>query len=465
MECQGCGGKATILIRRKGPEGASDLSLCDACAAARGISARSGSIELSMGELLGRVGEENQVPGTCPDCGMDLRRLLRRGRFGCPSCLGVFKDHLDAPRRADAPSPASAAPSPEDPALLRSYLRLGRNFPDLPFPGPGGGSPSSLAKHTDHRASPLLARAGYSVTGLDVSPATVLEELAQIGDLPPSWLADPQSLLAKHHDDGFLCLLDVDDHLSWRGARRGLALAALESETLAEALRLEAWYEPAKDPDWGYLTARLGDCGRGLQGSVLLHLPALARSGLIERLARGLLGRGWSFEGHYGTEEGGAGSSAGDLWLLSPGTETGLGAGRIEEEARSIAAAETRARAELFAAAPHRLLDRAGRALGILSYAQECSQPEALTLLSDLRLGLLTGLLGGLPRESVDELLVAFAGRGKPLRPKGSPTELPRRGPDADRIQRIRSRLGLPDPAPRAHIEVESEGRKPCSKA
>ncbi|MEI6877346.1 MAG: hypothetical protein WCL50_19725, partial [Spirochaetota bacterium] len=180
-----------------------------------------------------------------------------------------------------------------------------------------------------------------------------------------------------------LCFVDAGDHLAFLDSRPGLAANAIETDLRDLAVIIETHFQPAFDEEFGYICSRVAHCGQGLQSSVLLHLPALSRAGLLDRMLKTLLAEGWSLEGYFGSEEG----SAGDLWVLEPSEEGGAFTGGIESAALRIARGEGIARAELLRVSRPELFDLAGRAIGTLAFARVLPLFEALSLLSDLRLG------------------------------------------------------------------------------
>jgi protein arginine kinase len=449
MSCSVCGAEASVLIRRKGALEAADLSLCGSCAKARGISAETGGIELSMDILLSPDEALAPSPHSCPFCGLDIVTLRRRRRISCPSCAGFFRSQIRRMHPSTLAQAAKGLPalSPtSDPAILWSFSRLGRNFADLAFPRSGSETGAGM-----ERALELLKASGFAprkMTDFGDAGSTILRR----GEIARAWSADRDSLVATRDGLGALCLVEEDDHLVFLDSAAGLSVARLEVGLEEVAKELEESFEPAFDAEFGYLCSRVADCGRGLRSSVLLHLPALARSGLLERMLKASLAEGFDLEGFYGTSEG----SAGDLWLLSRGEGSEAEAVELESAALRLAKAEDLARAEMIRKTPLEIHDLAGRALGILAYARRLSAAEALSALSDLRLGLLCRALAGLDDSAMVELLLETARTPN----RGFSGGGGREGSDEQRSTALRRRLGLRELSSDYSIPLTLEGAR-----
>jgi len=301
------------------------------------------------------------------------------------------------------------------------------------------------------RASELLGASGFALrTMIDLGEAG--SAILRKGEIARAWLADRDSVVAAREGLGALCLVEEDDHLAFLDSAAGLALARLEAGLETVAKELEAGFEPAFDAEFGYLGSRVADCGRGLRSSVLLHLPALARSGLLDRMLKGSLAEGFDMEGFYGSSEG----SAGELWLLSRGEGSEGGAMELESAALRLSKAEDLARAEMTRKTPPEIHDLAGRALGLLAYARRLTAAEALGALSDLRLGLLCRAVAGIEDPSIVELLLETARTPN----RGLSAGGGREGGDELRPAALRRGLGLRELSTDYSIPLRLEGAR-----
>jgi protein arginine kinase len=81
-------------------------------------------------------------------------------------------------------------------------------------------------------------------------------------------------------------------------------------------------------------------------------------------------------------------------------------ADNLQAIAKQVVEQERAARAALLATSADALADRVWRAYGILSYARIITGQEALTMLSEVRLGIDLKVITGVPAEVFNELLV-----------------------------------------------------------
>ncbi len=157
-------------------------------------------------------------------------------------------------------------------------------------------------------------------------------------------------------------------------------------------------------PQFGYLTTNLKDAGTGMKLSFDMHLPALAMNGSIEDLHQFADAKDIEISGCRGDCE-----PEGDLYKITNNITIGVSEEKIVEDmtkiALRIAQFETKTREMLAGERFNSLLDTSQRALGLLRYARMIDYTEAASLLSELRLGILTGIIKEIPLSAVDRLL------------------------------------------------------------
>ena len=145
---------------------------------------------------------------------------------------------------------------------------------------------------------------------------------------------------------------------------------------------------------FGFLTSRLQDAGSGLLLSAQVFLPGILQSGLIERVARGLLESG--IEPHLSTGPAPSMSPEAFVWLslhAHPGDDEDVLVDRFENALRTLAGGERRTRERLFARDRVSLEDTTFRAAAILRVARRLELGECSRLLSAVRVGVSWGLL------------------------------------------------------------------------
>ena len=284
---------------------------------------------------------------------------------------------------------------PQHDVVLSSRIRLARNLTDRPFPA-----------RLDHSAQKQVL---HQVVEAAASTASLGD--AEFIALPQMRKLERQFLMERHlispemaSEDGergvlisptrhLSLMINEEDHLRLQSFASGLALReAWKSADIADT-ELGEKLSYAYDAEWGFCTRCPTNVGTGLRASCLLHLPALAVNGDIDRVLEGLSTLGVTARGFYGEKS----KAVGDLFQISNATSLGHTESElidnIERVVQGIGHYERQAREGLNN--PHQRVtteDQVFRAWGILLHARLISYDEAMTLLSNVRLGLQLGL-------------------------------------------------------------------------
>jgi len=212
-------------------------------------------------------------------------------------------------------------------------------------------------------------------------------------------------LLLLNNDESISIMVNEEDHLRLQSLLPGLQLyrawdAANEVDDYIDEMMSYAF-----DERLGYLTSCPTNVGTGLRASVMMHLPALALSGAMNRILQAASQIGLAVRGST--------AKAPAPTATCSRFQNQQTLGRSEKElidilndvAGQIATEERNARETLIRDSEAELEDRVWRSFGLLKNARILSSKEALERLSDLRLGIETGLFEALDLEQVDELL------------------------------------------------------------
>lgn len=296
--------------------------------------------------------------------------------------------------------------------VISSRVRLARNLAGRVF---------------THRASPT-----QRLEILEACHEPVVAALAGAESGTPAWLrmdqaalVDKQLMLERHlvsremarrdrsvaravgatPSGALSVMVNEEDHLRLQALRPGFAL----EETFAAADGLDDALADKLGFAWsrrfGFLTACPTNIGTGVRLGVLLHLPAMAASGEIQKLKNLARDLGLALRGAYGEGS----EPAGDLWQVS--NQATLG--RTEREILAdfsgqvvpqIVAYERQARQALARCRPLWMEDQTRRAFATLTSARLLSTDEALLLLSRLRLARHVGGLAQVSKVSDGQL-------------------------------------------------------------
>lgn len=311
--------------------------------------------------------------------------------------------------------------------VISSRIRLARNLAGFPFLTRANRQHrQAILDRVRGRVSTIRTcsegeREARSLLWVDVHQTTQADRLLMVerhliskehakGD-------EPRGVAISLPDERVSLMVNEEDQLRLQALRPGLQIAEAFGQLngIDDALaRGGAGPTPEQGPleyafssRFGYLTACPTNVGTGMRISVMLHLPALRLTGEMEKVRRATKDMNLAVRGYYGE-----GSEAtGELYQISNQTTLGKSEQVIMHELEheilpQVIGYERKARV-LMAEKRRRLLeDTVFRALGVLRHARLLTPEEALTLLSNVRLGLLTGLVTDVPIETVNQLFL-----------------------------------------------------------
>ena len=289
--------------------------------------------------------------------------------------------------------------------VLSTRVRLARNLKDYPFP-------ARLNEKGKDEVNAVVKEAllcGERAQEFDYVPMRSLSHtqcvsLAEKHLISPEFASDSAGrALILSKDEDVSIMLCEEDHVRVQVIYPGLSLEAAYEKANAIDEALSQKVSIAFDERLGYLTQCPTNLGTGLRASVMLHLPALARSGAMPRLANTVAKLGLILRGAYGEGS----KPVGDLYQLSNQVTLGISETAAIRNLASIAnqiiTQEKSAREALLK--DDVFIDRIWRAFGILNSAHMLSCNEFMDLVSLVRIGAAEGVLD-IPVQTLTRLLV-----------------------------------------------------------
>ncbi|NLB53982.1 MAG: protein arginine kinase [Syntrophomonadaceae bacterium] len=297
--------------------------------------------------------------------------------------------------------------------VISSRVRLARNLNNLPFPHLLNEEKGLHTINTIKNAWEKSPRENLKdMTLFTFNQLTNLDRqiLVEKHLISPNHAASNTAYngLLVNEQGSLAIMINEEDHLRIQCFLPGLQLsealncAQTVDDALEENLRL------AFDENMGFLTSCPTNTGTGMRASVMIHLPAFVITGQINYLYQNVSQLGMTVRGLYGEGT----EAIGNMFQLS----NQVTLGQTEEDIRSkldsiagqIVQQERMLREKLSNEMRYQLEDRIGRAYGILTNARVITSNEAITLLSDVRLGVDIGILKGINAFALNELLVAI---------------------------------------------------------
>ncbi len=323
-----------------------------------------------------------------------------------------------------------------DGTALLSFVTLCRNFEGLPFPVRlTRMQKDSLSSHV----TAALAAASMRVTCTRMNTLYPYEavSLADRRLITPAFAGAPDgaSLVMAENEQTCLMLCD-EDHVRIRALSAGLKPEAAYGAACRYDDALGARLGWAFSPRLGYLNQDPSNLGTGMYAGVLLHLPALSRTGAIPALVSMASRLGFRMQGAYGDGF----SVSGDLFSVENTLTMGLSEERALSNLRSFCLQiSTRERAAAESIAEDiTVIDRVRRSWALLNSASLLTTEETMQMVSDVRMGAIAGKIAA-PVEKLNSLFVL----AQPATVNcAAGQKLPRHERDALRAEIVKKTLG-----------------------
>lgn len=213
-------------------------------------------------------------------------------------------------------------------------------------------------------------------------------------------LVSPEFILNKNDtgailindDENISIMINEEDHLRIQVFSSGLDI----ENTLNLAIELDEkigkFLEYATSKKYGYLTSCPSNCGTGLRASVMLHLPALKKTGSIDKVLHAVSNFEINIRGVYGENS----KSIGDMYQISNKKTLGITEQEIAQNLKIVVekiVKQERMARKFLAKDSIDLEDEVYRSYGILTNCRKITSQEASKLLSNIKLGTDLGIL------------------------------------------------------------------------
>ncbi len=292
---------------------------------------------------------------------------------------------------------------------VSSRIRLARNLADLPFPDAADIHQAIAARDRIAEAvtaTHLLGKKMLTVNPSELRPlerAILLERHLVSHDFLRR--ANGNLLLVKS-DESASVMINEEDHLRIQFMHPGFDLAscwqAIDKFDTALGKRLNFAY----DDKLGFLTSCPTNVGTGIRASVMLHLPGLVLANQIGPTIRGINKLNLAVRGIYGEGS----ENLGNLFQVSNQSTLGESEEEIIQRLSAVISQlithERTVRKQLFNEDKYAMLDRIGRAYGIMCHAYKLTTEEAMQSLSLIKMGVDMDMFNNIDNRKVNELFI-----------------------------------------------------------
>lgn len=245
----------------------------------------------------------------------------------------------------------------------------------------------------------------YDFLKIDDIDETTLGSLVEEHLISKELLNLTDSAIIMNKDSSIVAMVNEEDHLRIQAFESGFDIDKCYNNLCEFTDSLENNIKFAINDKYGYITACPSNVGAAMRVSVMLHLPALAKLGLLSKIIDEATSMGLSVRGLYGENT----SGYGHIYQISNRQTLGLSDKDIINKTKAIVTAiisqERKARNVLKENSIH-LSDEIYRALGVLKNARIMSDDEAFKLLSKVRLGVSMEIVDGVSLEKIQSLMI-----------------------------------------------------------
>lgn len=298
---------------------------------------------------------------------------------------------------------------PDSEIVLSSRIRLARNISNISFPYL---APDSQTEEVQKQVFNVYEQRKKDFEGFTVHRVKDIA-LLQRQILVEKHLVSPLLIQEPHNsavlvrqDEAVSIMVNEEDHLRIQCLLPGLQLEQALQEALKYDDVLEGELDYAFNENWGYLTVCPTNVGTGLRASVMVHIPALLLTRQVSRVISAVTQVGLAVRGLYGEGS----EMTGSLAQISNQITLGQSESEITRNlygvTKQVIEQELQARQLLLNEGREHLADRVNRSLGLLKFARLMTSQEAMQLLSDVRLGLETGLVNEVTGLKMKELMI-----------------------------------------------------------
>lgn len=286
--------------------------------------------------------------------------------------------------------------------VISSRIRFARNIRGYKF--------SSIIEDKDKKEiiellDKKLDKTKYSLLRMnnidDMNKLSLMEQHV----ISKEFVPNDMGAIITNEDNSIVAMVNEEDHLRIQAFEPGFNIDKCYKKLEEFTNCLEKKIEFCKNEKYGYITSCPTNVGSGMRVSVLLHLPALARIGLLNKLLDQAASIGVSVRGLYGE------NTSGDGYMYQISNQKTLGVSdeniisTLKAIVTSIIEQERKAR-EVLKNGNIQFEDEVFRAYGILKNARVITEEEALKLLSKVRLGVSTDMIKDINLEKVQKLMM-----------------------------------------------------------
>lgn len=292
--------------------------------------------------------------------------------------------------------------------IISSRIRLARNLHGFPFPLNASSSVRGEIANTFFDAMEASESGDWLRLAMEPLSDEAIVLLFERKLISREFLTrEPGRFLVLASDPNMSVMINEEDHFRMQYCRSDGNLLKSWSKLSAFDSKLQNLLKFSYLPGKGYLTSCPSNLGTGIRASVMMHLPAMRILDRLKPMKTAFSNMGITVRGLNGEGT----DIIGNLYQVSNQSTLGESEKEIIQRLLSVTAdiekEERRAREELLADDNRiKLSDCCARAYGSLKHCYLLSSPEALNLLSLVRLGADCGFFPDVRPSDLNRLLL-----------------------------------------------------------
>lgn len=294
----------------------------------------------------------------------------------------------------------------ESDVVISTRIRLARNLEQYPFITKA--SKEDLKK-IEEKIKEITSNIGYGIKFLKLKDMDDITKMS----LVEKHIISPKFALRKDEDGAMLIndeentsiMINEEDHLRIQILGEGFDIDNLMNLAIEIDEKISNSLNYAYSENYGYLTACPTNVGTGLRASVMVHLPALTKTGNINKILEVISNFGMNIRGVYGEGT----KTYGNMYQVSNKQSLGISEKEIVKNLKQIVEKiieQERLARKILAKESIEFEDEVYRAYGILSNCKKISSEEAVELLSSVKLGVDMGIIKEISDLKVNKLII-----------------------------------------------------------
>ena len=292
----------------------------------------------------------------------------------------------------------------ESDVVVSSRIRLARNIIEYPFETRCSKKENEEIVNTIKEVLPSI---GYGLKILKLKDMDDITKMSLVEKrlVSPDFVMNKNDIgaIAINEEENICIMINEEDHLRLQVFAPGFEIEELLKLMVEIDTKFGKTLNYAYNDKYGYLTACPTNVGTGMRVSVMVHLPALTKTGNIQKVLHIINNFGMNIRGIYGEGS----KAAGDMYQISNKQTLGVSEEEIINNMKIIVEKiieQERLARKYLAKHSIELEDKVYRSFGVISNCKKISSEEAREILSDVKLGTDLGIIKELDDLKVKKL-------------------------------------------------------------